>query len=349
MNKVKIGDRWVGDGEPCFIIAEAGVNHNGDINLAKALVDIAKDAGADAVKFQIFNAGAVVTKRAEKAKYQKAAIGVNESQYKMLKKLELKKHDFEELADYAKERRILFISTPFDKESADLIYELNLPAFKIGSGEITNLPFLRYIAQKKKAIILSTGMSTLGEVEDGLNIIRNNDFNDIILLHCVSNYPTKMENVNLRAIKTLKCAFKVPVGFSDHTAGIIASIASVALGSCMIEKHFTLNRNLPGPDHKASLEPKNLKEMVQSIKDLESALGDGIKKPTEDEEDTKIIVRRSLIAKVDIPRGVVITEYMLDIKRPGTGIKPKYWDEIIGKKSRINIKKDDVLTWSVIE
>ncbi len=349
MNSIKIGNRLIGDDEPCFIIAEVGVNHNGDINLAKALIDIAIDAGADAVKFQIFNAEAVVTKKAEMAEYQKSATGVIESQYEMLKRLELGKRDFEELADYAKERQIMFLSTPFDKESAELIYKLDLPAFKIGSGEITNLPFLRYIAQKKRPIILSTGMSTLGEVEEGLNCIQKEGVVDIILLHCVSDYPTDIRHVNLRAIKTLKYAFKLPVGFSDHTMGIIAPLASVALGSCMIEKHLTIDKSLPGPDHRASLDPKTFKNMVLAIKDLESSLGDGIKKPTESEENTRMIVRRSLVAKVDIPKGKTITEDVLDIKRPGTGIKPKYWDEIIGKKARENIKKHDVLTWGTIE
>ena len=341
MNILKISENRT------FIIAEAGVNHNGDIKLAKKLIAAAKDAGADAVKFQTFKAENVVIKNAEKAEYQKTV--KEESQYEMLKKLELTEEDFEELADYAKKRGILFLSSPFDKESVDLLYELDIPAFKVGSGEITNFPLLRYIAKKRKPIILSTGMAILGEVEEALNVIRSEGVEDIILLHCVSNYPARIEDVNLRAIETLKQAFKLPVGFSDHTLGITALIAAVALGACVIEKHFTLDRNLPGPDHKASLEPNELKEMVQAIRDVEKALGDGVKRPTKDEEEIKRAARRSIVAKVDIPKGTIIAEDMLDVKRPGTGIEPKYIDMIVGKKAKENIRKDELVTREIIE
>lgn len=347
--KVKIGNRLIGDAEPCFIIAEAGVNHNGDINLAKKLIDAAKAAGADAVKFQTFKAENVVVKDAQKAEYQKETTGVGESQYGMLKKLELTEEDFRELADHAKEKEILFLSSPFDKESVDLLYELDVPAFKIGSGEITNFPLLKHIAKKGKTIILSTGMATLGEVEEALNVIRSEGVEKVILLHCVSNYPARIEDVNLRAMETLKQAFKLPVGFSDHTLGITASIAAVALGACVIEKHFTLDRNLIGPDHKASLEPDELKEMVKTIRDVEKALGDWIKRPTINEEEIKKIARRSIIAKMDISEGTVITEDMLDIKRPGTGIEPKYFDFVIGMRAKKDIKKSDIVTWKMIE
>jgi len=265
--KTKIGDKLIGEEEPCFIIAEAGVNHNGSIELAKKLIDAAKDAGADAVKFQTFKTENVVVKDAQKAEYQKETTGEG-SQYEMIKKLELTEEDFRELADYAKEKDIMFLSSPFDKESVDLLNELDVPAFKVGSGEITNLPLLRYIAKKEKPIILSTGMSTLGEIEEALDVIRSEGVEDIILLHCVSNYPARIEDVNLRALGTLKQAFKLPVGFSDHTLGITAPIAAVALGACVIEKHFTLDRNLPGPDHKASLEPEELKEMAKAIREV---------------------------------------------------------------------------------
>ena len=265
--KLKIGDKLIGEEEPCFIIAEAGVNHNGSVELAKKLIDAAKDAGADAVKFQTFKAESVVVKDAQKAEYQKETTGEG-SQYEMIKKLELTEEDFRELADYAKEKDIMFLSSPFDKESVDLLNELDVPAFKVGSGEITNLPLLRYIAKKEKPIILSTGMSTLGEIEEALDVIRSEGVEDIILLHCVSNYPARIEDVNLRALGTLKQAFKLPVGFSDHTLGITAPIAAVALGACVIEKHFTLDRNLPGPDHKASLEPEELKEMAKAIREV---------------------------------------------------------------------------------
>ena len=347
--KANVGNKFIGEGEPCFIIAEAGVNHNGDIKLAKKLVDAAKDAGADAVKFQTFKAENVVIKNAEKAEYQKETTGVGESQYDMIKKLELTEYDFKELTDYAKEKNILFLSSPFDKKSVDLLYELDVPAFKIASGEITNFPLLKHIAKKEKPIILSTGMSTLGEVEEALNVIRSEGVNDIILLHCVSNYPAKIENVNLRAMETLKQAFKLPVGFSDHTIGITASIAAVALGACVIEKHFTQDRNLAGPDHKASLEPDELKEMVNAIRDVEKALGGGIKRPTQGEKEIKKVARRSIVAKVDIPEGAIITEEMLDIKRPGTGIVPKYFDFIVGMRAKKDIKKSNIVTWKMIE
>ena len=347
--KVKIGDKRIGEEEPTFIIAEAGVNHNGSIELAKKLIKAAKDAGADAVKFQTFKAENVVIKNADKAEYQKEATIVEESQYKMLKKLELAEEDFRELADYAKKAGILFLSSPFDRESVNLLYELDVPAFKIASGEITNLPLLRYIAKKEKLIILSTGMATLGEVEEALNVIRSEGAKDVILLHCVSNYPTKIEDINLRAMETLKQAFKIPVGFSDHTLGITAPIAAVALGACVIEKHYTLDRNLPGPDHKASLEPDELREMVKAIRDVEKALGDGIKRPVKAEEVSKMIGRRSIVAKQDIPRGASLTRDMLDIKRPGTGIEPKYLELVCGTITKVEIKKDDVITWDIID
>ena len=284
--KIRIEDKLIGEEEPCFIIAEAGVNHNGSVELAKKLIDAAKDAGADAVKFQTFKAENVVVKDAQKAEYQKETTGEG-SQYEMIKKLELTEEDFRELADYAKEKDIMFLSSPFDKDSIDLLNELDVPAFKVGSGEITNFPLLRYIAKKGKPIILSTGMSTLGEIEEALDVIRSEGVEDIALLHCVSNYPARIEDVNLRAMGTLKQAFKLPVGFSDHTLGITAPIAAVALGACVIEKHFTLDRNLPGPDHKASLEADELKEMVKAIREVEKVLGNGIKRPTKEEEEIK--------------------------------------------------------------
>lgn len=343
MKKIRIGNKLIGEGEPCFIIAEAGVNHNGDIKLAKKLIEVAKKAGADAVKFQTFKAESIVVKDAQKAEYQKETTGEG-SQYEMIKSLELSKEEFGELAEYARKKDIMFLSSPFDKESVDLLHELDVPAFKIGSGEITNFPLLRYVAKKGKPIILSTGMATLGEVEEALNVIRSEGVEDVILLHCVSNYPAKIEEINLRAMRTLKCAFKLPVGFSDHTLGITVPIAAVALGACVIEKHFTLDRNLPGPDHRASLKPNELKEMVKAIREVERALGDGIKRPTADEEEVKKVVRRSIVAKVDIPEGVIIMEDMLDIKRPGIGIEPKYMKTIIDRKARKEIKKDELIT-----
>ena len=348
MRIVKIGDKLIGEGEPCFIVAEAGVNHNGSLKQAKKMVDAAKYAGADAVKFQTFKVENVIIKNAEKAAYQKEATSAEESQYDMIKMLELTEYNFRELADYAKKKGILFLSSPFDKESVNLLDKVNVPAFKIASGEITNFPLLKHIAKKKKPIILSTGMATLGEVEEALNVIRSEGVEDVILLHCVTSYPTKKDDVNLRVIETLKHTFKLPVGFSDHTLGITVPIAAVALGACMIEKHFTLDMNLPGPDHKASLEPDELKEMVQAIRGVEKSLGDGLKRPTKTEEEIKRIARRSVVAKVDILKGTAITEDMLDLKRPGTGIEPRYLEMIIGKRAKIDIKKDDLITWGMI-
>lgn len=349
MKKIKISDKLIGEGEPCFIIAEAGVNHNGSVELAKELIDAAKDAGADAVKFQTFKAEKVVIPDVGKAEYQKETTGVEESQYEMIEKLELTENDFKELADYAKKKDIIFLSSPFDKESVDLLDRFGVPAFKVGSGEITNFPLLRHIAKKGKLIILSTGMATLGEVERALRVIREVGVGDIVLLHCVTNYPAKMEDVNLRAIETLKHAFKLPVGFSDHTLGITVPIAAISLGAVVVEKHFTLDKNLPGPDHKASLEPEELREMVKVIKDVEKAFGDGIKKPAKEEEEIKKVARRSAVAKVDILKGTTIKEDMLDVKRPGTGIAPKYMEMIIGKKAKEDIRKDEIVTWKMIE
>jgi len=343
MKKIKIGDRWIGENEPCFIIAEAGVNHNGDVETAKKLIEVAKDVGADAVKFQTFKAENVVTKFAEKAEYQKETT-IESSQYEMIKSLELSREDFRELADYAKKKDIMFLSSPFDKESVDLLYRLNMSAFKIGSGEITNFPLLRYIAKKGKPIILSTGMSTLGEVEEALDVFRKEGAEDVILLHCISNYPARIEDVNLRAMKTLKQAFQVPVGFSDHTLSTIIPAVATAIGARIIEKHFTLDKNLPGPDHKASLEPKELKEMIKNIREVEKAMGDGIKRPTKEEKKIKETVRKSIVANTNISKGKIIEREMLSIKRPGTGLSPKYICEVVGRRAKKNIYRDEIIS-----
>ncbi|ABR56006.1 N-acetylneuraminate synthase [Methanococcus aeolicus Nankai-3] len=348
MKKIKIENKYIGENEPVFIIAEAGVNHNGDIELAKKLIDIASECGADAVKFQTFKAEKVVSKRAPKAEYQTKNTGTDESQYEMIKELELTEDDFYELYKYSKNKNIMFLSTPFDFESADYLDEL-MPLFKISSTDLNNLPFLEYIAKKKKPIILSTGMGTLGEIDEAINIIKKANNNDIILLHCVTNYPASFESLNLRVIRTLKEAFKLPVGFSDHSLGIYAPISAVSLGATVIEKHFTLDKNLPGPDHKASLSPEELKEMVSAIRSIEKALGNGIKRPTSEEEKIKKVARRSLVANVDIPKGATIKKEMIVIKRPGTGIEPKYLNEIMGKKVKRDIKIDEILKLGDIE
>ena len=264
----------------------------------------------------------------------------------MIKKLELSERDFEELFSYAQKKGIIFLSSPFDKRSVDLLDAIGVSAFKIGSGEITNLLLLKHIARKKKPIILSTGMSTIGEIKEALGIIQKEGAEEIILLHCVSCYPAKVEDMNLRVIETLGHTFKLPIGLSDHTLGITIPIAAVALGACIIEKHFTLDKNLSGPDHRASLEPEELKEMIKAIRDIERAMGDGIKRPTAEEEENKKAAQRSIVAKVDIPEGVIITEQMLDIKRPGIGIKPKYLDMVVGRRTKENIKLGELITFT---
>jgi N,N'-diacetyllegionaminate synthase len=349
VKKVKIADRLIGEGAPCFIIAEAGVNHNGNINLAKRLVDVAIQAGADAVKFQTFKAEDVVTETAEKAEYQKKTTGAEESQFVMIKKLELKELDFKELFDYANRKGIIFLSSPFDKWSVDLLDKLGVPAFKIASGEITNLPLIKYIAQKGKPIILSTGMSTMAEIKEVLQVINNEGTRDIVLLHCITSYPAKVESSNLRAMRTLRRAFKLPVGLSDHTIGITVPIAAVALGAAALEKHFTLDKNLPGPDHKASLTPEELNRMITVVRQVEKAMGNGIKSPTEEEEELKRVVRRSIVARVEISKGTLITEEMLDVKRPGTGVEPKYMNKVIGAVARHRIEQDEPLTMNKLE
>jgi len=345
---VRIADRIIGDGMSCFIIAEAGDNHNGDIELARKLVDVAREAEADAVKFQTFKTEEVISRGAEKAQYQKETTGSEESQFEMNKRLELTADDFRELSARAQKKGILFLSSPYDNGSVDLLDELGVAAFKIGSGEITNFPLLRHIARKGKPIVLSTGMANLGEIEEALEVIRKEGVEDVILLHCITSYPAKMEDMNLKAMETLRHAFKLPVGLSDHSLGITAPIAAVAMGARVIEKHFTLDKNLPGPDHRASLEPNELREMAKAIRDIERALGNGIKKPKKVEEEIKQVARRSLVARVNIPKGTIITEEMLAIKRPGTGIKPEYIDVIIGEKAQKSIKEDELIVWDMV-
>lgn len=335
--------------ERCFIIAEAGVNHNGSIKLAKQLIDRAADAGADAVKFQSFLADEVVSHDAPKAEYQKETTDASESQYDMIKKLELTKEDHIELVEHAKNKNILFISTPFDEKSVDLLVELGVPLIKISSGEITNHPFLRYISKKDLPIILSTGMSTLEEIGEAVSVISESGCRDLTLLHCTSNYPARIEDCNLRSMKTISDFFNLPVGYSDHTSGIIVPIAAVAMGACVIEKHFTLDKNFPGPDHKASLEPGEFKEMVRSLKIVEKSFGSSIKAPVESELKVRDIVRRSVVAKVEISKGTIITEHLLAFKRPGIGIAPKYAPFLIGKIANRNIHREELIKYEYLK
>ena len=327
-----------------FIIAEAGVNHNGDINLAKKLIDVAVESGVDAVKFQTWKTDLLVTKDAQQAEYQIDNTGIEESQYDMLKKLELSYDDFIELKQYCDDKNILFLSTPDESTSADFLNNIQ-NIFKIGSGELTNIPFLRYIGKFKKKIILSTGMGTLGEVEKALITIieAGTSKKDITLLHATTMYPTPMNEVNLNAMITLKEAFKIDVGYSDHTMGIEIPIAAVAMGAKIIEKHFTLSRNMEGPDHKASLEPDELKAMVTAIRNIEYALGSGEKIPQKSERENKKIVSKSIIAKRKIEKGDIFTEDNLDTKRVGTGLSSILWDEIIGIRASDTFNPNELI------
>lgn len=341
---IEIAGRLIGEGCPCFIIAEAGVNHNGDLDLALRLVDAAKDAGADAVKFQTFNTDLLVTQSAPKAAYQVSRTGNTETQYEMLKRLELDHQAHNRLAMHCQARGIVFLSTPFDEQSADFLAELGVPAFKIGSGEITNLPFLSHVASHKKPLIVSTGMSSLGEVETAAQTIFQAGNHSLSLLHCVSNYPADAADVNLRAMQTISLAFGVPVGYSDHTAGIAVALAAVALGACILEKHFTLDRSLPGPDHQASIEPGEFASLVQGIRTVEAALGNGQKHPADSESNTSAVARRSLVAAIDIPVGSVLTREMIAIKRPGTGLPPAILPYLLGRAARRHIPANQQIT-----
>ena len=326
-----------------YIIAEAGVNHNGDINIAKRLVDAAVDAGADAVKFQTFKAQNLVCKNAGKAAYQLETTEQAETQYEMLKKLELTEKMHEELVPYCRERGIAFLSTPFDVESVDLLLQYEIPLIKIPSGEITNYPYLKKIGKTGKKVILSTGMSTLDEVRDAVQILKNEGTDKIILLHCNTEYPTPMCDVNLLAMKTMQEELGLPVGYSDHTKGIEIPIAAAALGACVIEKHFTLDRTMEGPDHKASLEPHELRAMVCAIHNIEQAMGDGVKRPSASERRNIGIVRKSIVAKRDISEGEILSVENITTKRPGTGISPMMWEKVIGQSARKNYKADEMI------
>ncbi|EAH6261038.1 N-acetylneuraminate synthase [Campylobacter upsaliensis] len=326
-----------------LIIAEAGVNHNGDINLAKKLIEQAAKAGADVVKFQTFKANSCVSVSAKKAKYQLETTAKEESQLEMIKKLELSYESHFELMKHCKKHGIAFLSTPFDLESVEFLRGLDLPYFKIPSGEITNLPYLKAVAKCKKKVLLSTGMANLGEIEAALEILRKNGTRNITLLHCNTEYPTPFEDVNLNALKTLKEAFKLEVGYSDHTEGIVASLGAVALGAVVIEKHFTLDKTMEGPDHRASLEFEELKALCKGIRELEKALGSGIKKASKSEAKNKIIARKSLVAKREIQKGEKFSIENLTTKRPGSGISAMRYEEYLGKRALKTYKKDELI------
>jgi len=341
---VKIKNFMIGPGNPCFIIAEAGVNHNGDMGLAHKLIDAAAKAGADAVKFQSFVTEDVVTPEAQKARYQVETTGQNGGQFAMLKKLELSKDQQKELKTHCDEAGILYLCTPYEEKSADLLEAIDVAAYKIASTDTTNIPFLRYLAGKGIPVMLSTGMSSLGEVEEAVNELKLHGLNgEIIILQCTSEYPAPVNEINLRAMKTMELAFGCPVGFSDHTPGIGTSPWAVAAGACVVEKHFTLNRNMEGPDHRASIEPDELKELVRTIRDVETAMGDGIKRPMPSELPNKTRMQKSLVATRLIPAGETIQKADLTCKRPGSGLPPKWFDRVVGSKAAKEIQKEETL------
>jgi len=333
------------DSDQTLIIAEAGVNHNGDLTMAKQLIDVAVEAGADFVKFQTFSAERLVTSYAEKAKYQSQDNDILESQFEMLKRLEMSEEMHKVLNEYCQQKGIKFFSTGFDNESIDFLIDLGVETIKIPSGEITNFPYLQHIGGLGKSVIMSTGMANMGEIEGALDVLEKagTPRKSITILHCNTEYPTPMKDVNLLAMNSIRNAFGVNVGYSDHTPGIEVAISAVALGAKVIEKHFTLNRNLPGPDHLASLEPDELKAMITAIRNVELALGDGIKRPSESEIKNISVARRSLVAARTIQEGEIFTSENVIPKRPGTGISPMRWDEVIGRVATRDYDIDELI------
>lgn len=339
----------MGPGEPCFLIAEAGVNHNGSLARALEMVEAAARAGADAVKFQSFNSERLAAPGAPLAEYQEAAIGGGQSQLEMLKALELDPDQHRALKARCQKLGILFLSTPFDEACADFLDELGVPAFKVGSGELTNLPLLEHLAAKKKPLILSTGMSRMSQVEAAVGALRGRGLEDLVLLHCVSQYPAPAGEANLLAMEAMRQRFGVPVGFSDHTLGVEIGLAAVALGASVLEKHFTLDRGLPGPDHQASLMPEELGRLCRGARRVQSALGSGRKEPSPVEAETALAARRSLVAARDIGQGEVISAEAISILRPGTGIGPDELPKVLGRKAARAIAEGEVLKWEMIQ
>lgn len=339
---IKIGPKIVSHNSLVFIIAEAGVNHNGRLDLALKLVDAAKEAGADAVKFQTFKSEGVMTKNVPMAEYQKKNTGKSQSMLDMVKRLELKYDDFIKIKKYCDKKGIIFLSAPHSYDAIDFLSGL-VPAFKFGSGDLTNLPALKQAAKFGKPMILGTGMATMAEVKEAIRCVKKAGNNKIIVLHCTTNYPCPFKDVNLRAMQTMMEELDVLIGYSDHTLGTLVPIMAVGLGACMIEKHLTLNKNLAGPDHIASLEPDELKKMVEVIRNAEKALGSAIKKPTKNEEKIMKVARKSVVAMNDIQKGDIFSSKNVGIKRPGTGIEPKYFFRLLGKKAKADICADELI------
>jgi len=340
--EVKIGEKIIGEGYPTYIIAEIGSNHNKDKKIAKKMIDEAAKAGVDAVKFQTFRAEKLYSKKTPK--FSKDTV----KPFDLIKSIEIPREWHKDLLSYAGNKGLDFLSSPFDYEAVDELDKIGVIAFKIASFEIVDLELIKYVAKKKKTIILSTGMANLGEIEDAINTIKSQGNDDIILMHCNSLYPTPVNVVNLNAIETMYSAFKVPVGFSDHTLGTNIAIAAVTKGAKVIEKHFTLDRTMSGPDHSFAIEPHELKKLVTEIRDVEKALGNGMKHRSDDEDEMFEKGRRSIIAAIDIPKGIRIKREMLVIKRPGYGIKPKFIDIVAGKTTKKDIKADEWITWDMI-
>lgn len=345
---IDIAGHQIGPGQRCFIIAEAGVNHNGSLDMALRLVDAAVNTGADAVKFQTFKAERLVSPRAPKADYQLQTTDTSESQLDMIRQLELTEIMHRQIKDYCSDKGILFISSPFDEESVDLLAELDVSVFKIPSGEITNTPLLQHVARKGKPMIVSTGMAYLSEVETAVRVMEDSGNQEYVLLHCVSNYPADPADVNLRAMSTIRSSIGAPVGYSDHTMGIEVPIAAVAMGASVIEKHLTLDRNLPGPDQLASLEPREFSAMVKGIRNVESAFGHGRKEPAESEANTTSVGRKSLVAARNLKSGTRLTREHIAIMRPGTGLPPEYLSQIIGTTLKVGLPAGTLLTLDMV-
>ncbi|KPA11435.1 N-acetylneuraminate synthase [Candidatus Magnetomorum sp. HK-1] len=350
INEIKIGHHVIGLNQPIFIIAEAGVNHNGDIELAKRLIHEAKNAGADCIKFQTFKAERLVLDNAPKAEYQKKTTNPSESQLKMLQKLELNEKAHKELFDYCQKTGITFLSTPYNKKDVDLLDQLGVQAFKLSSLHIVEPEFIKYVTDKAKPILMSTGMATLAEVDEAVGTIRSvRDDDEFILLQCTTNYPSLPEHANLRAMKTMENAFNVNVGYSDHTQSHTACIVAIALGAKIIEKHFTLDKNLEGPDHLSSETPETFKQLVSIIRETEQILGHGRKEPVNIEMLNAKDVRRSIVTAKKIQKGNVITKDCIEFKRPAKGISPKLLNQLLGRKVRKDIKENTILDWADLQ
>jgi len=339
----------MGNDEPCFIVAEVGINHNGDVNSAKKMIDVAKECGVDAVKFQTFIAEEFVSNPDETYTYKSQGKLVTESMLKMFKRYEFSEGEWKEIFNYCKNMNIICFSTPQNPSDLDFLLKIvDLLIIKVGSDDLTNLELLKYYASKNKPMIISAGMAFISEIEDAIEIIREKGNNDLVVLHCISSYPTEAEEVNLRRMLTIRQAFDVAVGFSDHTIGNIAATAAIALGAKVIEKHFTLDKNLPGPDHWFSSDPKELSQLVQAIRYTEKSLGNYVIKPTPKEIEMRKIARRSIVAARDIKKGEIITPEALCVKRPGTGLPPKFINYILKKEAKINIKKNELITFEKV-